>query len=140
MARRGFDYNNFQTYRDNFSKLTKDFDRWLNKFLLGEGMRFIAGVKPKTPVDTGDLRNHWQLDGITREGDELKVWFVNPMEYATFVEYGHAKPYKSGASPGSADWVDGFFMMTVTLAQIERTMPIQFSSAFNALLNQYNLL
>jgi hypothetical protein len=127
-----FDYSEFQAYRNNFAKFTKEFDTWLHKFLLNEGMRFIAEVKPRTPVDTGDLRNHWKLDGITRHGDTLRVWFVNSMYYATFVEYGHAKPYKSGAQPGSADWVEGYFMMTVSLDIIQRNMPARFNNQFKA--------
>ena len=126
------DYSDFQNYRNNFAKFTKEFDSWLHKFLLKEGQRFIAEVKPRTPVDTGDLRNHWKLDGITRDGDELRVWFVNPMYYATFVEYGHAKPYKAGAQPGSADWVEGYFMMTVSLEVIQRNMPTRFNQQFQA--------
>ena len=127
-----FDYSEFQAYRNNFSKFTREFDTWIHKFLLNEGMRFIAEVKPRTPVDTGDLRNHWKLDGITRDGDTLRVWFVNSMYYATFVEYGHAKPYKSGAQPGSADWVEGYFMMTVSLDIIQRNMPARFNNQFKA--------
>lgn len=130
----GFDYSSFLRYRNNFNKMYKQFDSWLNAFLLKEGMRFIAGVKPRTPVDTGDLRNHWQLNGITRKGDTLNCWFVNSMNYATFVEYGHAKPYKSGAAEGSDDWVPGYFMMTVTLDQIERSMPARFTAAFEKFL------
>lgn len=130
----GFDYNSFKDYRDRFNKMSKQFDHWLHMFLLKEGMRFIARVKPRTPVDTGDLRNHWQLEGITREGNTLKCWFVNPMRYATFVEYGHAKPYKAGAAEGSPDWVDGYFMMTVTLDEIERQMPARFESEFTKFL------
>ena len=129
-----FDYSEFQNYRNNFAKLVKQFDSWLHKFLLQEGQRFIAEVKPRTPVDTGDLRNHWKLDGITRDGDELRVWFVNPMYYATFVEYGHAKPYKSGAEPGSSNWVEGYFMMTVSLEVIQRNMPARFDKAFDQLI------
>ena len=125
-----FDYSQFQMFRNNFSRFTRQFDSWMHQFLLREGMRFIAQVKPRTPVDTGDLRNHWKLDGITRQGDELKVWFVNPMYYATFVEYGHAKPYKAGAVEGSADWVDGYFMMTVSLEIIQREMPARFNREF----------
>ena len=83
----GLNYSDFKQFRDNFAKLTKEFDHWIHQFLLKEGMRFIAEVKPRTPVDTGDLRNHWKLDGMTRNGDELHVWFVNPMYYASFVEY-----------------------------------------------------
>ena len=129
-----FDYSEFQTLRNNFAKLTREFDSWMHQFLLKEGMRFIAEVKPRTPVDTGDLRNHWKLDGITRSGDTLQVWFVNPMEYATHVEYGHAKPYKAGAAEGSDDWVDGYFMMTVSLEVIQRGMPARFDKQFQAFL------
>ena len=128
----GFDYSEFEQYTKNFAKFTREFDNWLHKFLYNEGMRFIAEVKRRTPVDTGDLRNHWKLaGGITREGDDLHVWFVNPMYYATFVEYGHAKPYKAGAAPGSADWVEGYFMMTVSLEVIYRNMPARFEREFN---------
>lgn len=130
----GFDYSEFQQFRNNFAKFTREFDSWIHKFLLKEGMRFIAEVKPRTPVDTGDLRSHWELEGITRSGDTLQVWFVNSMEYATFVEYGHAKPYKSGAAEGSADWVDGYFMMTVSLEIIQRNMPSRFNKQFEAFL------
>lgn len=128
------DYSEFQKFRDNFAKLTREFDGWMHRFLLNEGMRFIAEVKPRTPVDTGDLRNHWKLDGITRDGDTLHVWFVNPMYYATFVEYGHAKPYRSGAVEGGPDWVEGYFMMTVSLEIIERNMPARFNHEFEAFL------
>ena len=131
----GFDYSEFQNYRNKFAKLTREFDTWIHKFLLNEGVRFLAEVKPRTPVDTGDLRNHWKLDGITREGDNLRVWFVNPMYYATYVEYGHAKPYKAGAEEGSADWVEGYFMMTVSLEIIERQMPSRFNKHFEAFLD-----
>lgn len=128
------DYSEFQNYRNNFAKFTREFDSWMHQFLLKEGMRFIAEVKPRTPVDTGDLRNHWKLDGITRSGDTLQVWFVNPMEYATHVEYGHAKPYKAGATEGSDDWVEGYFMMTVSLEIIQRNMPARFNQQFQAFL------
>lgn len=128
------DYSEFQKYRDNFAKLTREFDGWIHRFLLNEGLRFIAEVKPRTPVDTSDLRNHWKLDGMTRSGDTLQVWFVNPMYYATFVEYGHAKPYRSGAVEGGPDWVEGYFMMTVSLEIIERNMPARFNQQFQVFL------
>lgn len=135
----GFDYSEFKRFRDNFAKFTAEFDAWMHRFLLNEGMRFIAEVKRRTPVDTGDLRNHWKLDGITRSGDTLQVWFVNPMYYATFVEFGHAKPYKAGAAEGSADWVDGYFMMTVSLEVIQRNMPSRFNKQFEAFISSLSL-
>lgn len=135
-----FDYSEFEKYRDNFCEMYRQFEGWFIAFLLKEGMRFIAKVKPRTPVDTGDLRNHWELEGITREGDTLKCWFINSMYYATFVEYGHAKPYKSGAAEGSPDWVEGYFMMTVTLDEIERAMPARFDRAFKQFLKSLEVL
>ena len=135
MSSNGFNYSEFRRYRNNFNNMYLQFDAWLTMFLLKEGMMFIAGVKPRTPVDTGDLRNHWQLQGISRDGNTLKCWFVNSMYYATFVEYGHAKPYRAGAAEGSADWVDGYFMMTVTLDQIQRAMPARFDAAFTQFLS-----
>lgn len=126
----GMDYAEFQVYRDNFVKMSRMFDQWLTEFLNNEGLRFLAKVKPRTPVDTGDLRNHWELTAITRKGDILEIEFINPMEYATFVEYGHAKPYKSGATEGSPDWVEGYFMMTISVDEIERQMPKRFDKDF----------
>lgn len=126
----GLDYSEFKAFTDNMTRLSMEFEHWIEEFLLQEGMRFLREVKHRTPVDTGDLRNHWKLDGIARSGNELQVWFVNSMYYASFVEYGHAKPYKSGASEGSDDWVEGYFMMTVSLEKIERTMPARFNKQF----------
>lgn len=95
-------------------------------FLMQEGMRFIADVKHRTPVDTGILRNAWNLENVTKNGDELRCWFRNDAYYADYVEYGHAKPYRSGATEGSSDWVDGYFMMTVSLDEVYRKMPSRF--------------
>lgn len=131
---RSFDYTDFQNHRNNFANMAMKFDAWLRAFMLQEGLRFIRDVKVRTPVDTGDLRNHWQLSKIYRTGDAIAVEFVNPMRYATFVEYGHAKPYKSGATEGSADWVEGYFMMTVALEDIYRAMPTRFDAEFSKFL------
>ena len=130
-----FNYSEFELFRKRIGTVTKEFDDWMQDFLLKEGMRFIREVKLRTPVDTGDLRNHWKLDGITRSGDTLEVWFVNPMHYATHVEYGHAKPYKAGAAEGSSDWVQGYFMMTVSLDVIQRNMPARFDRQFRAFMS-----
>lgn len=136
----GFDFTEFQAYRDNFMKMYLGYQKWLNQFLLNQGLKFIRDVKLRTPVDHGDLRQQWALDGITRKGDILEVHFVNPMYYASFVEYGHAKPYKAGAAEGSADWVDGYFMMTVTIDEIERNLPARFDKEFRNYLKGMGLM
>jgi hypothetical protein len=62
------------------------------------------------------------------------------MDYATHVEYGHAKPYKSGAAEGSADWVEGYFMMTVSIMVIERQMPARFNREFQRFLDSLGVM
>lgn len=134
------DYSELRKLADRMNRLEREFDNWMHQFLLSEGMRFLREVRPRTPVDTGDLRSHWQIDGVTRHGDVLQVWFVNSMYYATFVEYGHAKPYKSGAAPGSPDWVDGYFMMTVSIEIIQSKMPVRFEQQFQQFLKSLGVV
>jgi len=137
----GFDYKAFTQYESDFAAMKNSFDSWINSFMLRQGMKFMAAVKPLTPVDTGDLRDHWTIEGVVRSGDSFQVWFVNPMEYATFVEYGHAKPYMSGkASPGSDDWVDGRFMMTVALEVVNRELPAEFDAEFAKFLSSMGVV
>jgi len=136
-----FNYNDFQKYTNNFKKMSATFDSWLSNFLYLEGMRFLAEVKPRTPVDTGDLRAHWRLDGISRNGSELHVWFINPMYYATHVEYGHAPPYKSGIiTEGQPGWIQGYFMMTVSLDIVEKALPTRFQREFKQFLLSLGVL
>lgn len=119
----------------------KQFDEWLTNFMLEQGQRFISQVKPRTPVDTGDLRAHWKIEGVTRQGDELHVWFVNIMHYATHVEYGHAPPYMSGIiTEGQPGWVEGFFMMTVSLDIVQRKLPARFEKEFKQFLLSLEVL
>lgn len=126
---KSFNYNDFEQHSKNFKKMYSGFKNFLYGFMWLEASRFLARVKPRTPVDTGDLRAHWQITRVYIRGDIIYAEFTNSMYYATFVEFGHAKPYKAGATPGGPDWVDGYFMMTVSLDYIYRTMPARFDKA-----------
>lgn len=129
-----FNHTDFDRFVSNFSKMSVEFESWLNAFLMNEGLRFIAEVQQRTPKDTGALQAAWKIESVTRSGDTLYCWFINSMYYATFVEYGHAKPYRAGATEGSTDWVDGYFMMTVSLDSVERKMPARFNRELKAYL------
>lgn len=52
---------------------------------------------------------------IQRAGDTLVIEIVNPVEYASCVEYGHRK--KNGG------WVPGQFMLTISEQEIEAIAP-----------------
>lgn len=130
----GLNYSQFRKLRDNFSKLIDEYEAWLQSFLLNEANRFMALVKPLTPVDTGDLRNHWKIGKIFRQGDMLCVEIINPMEYASFVEWGHKQtPGRYVPQIGKKlvnDWVDGAHMMQISLDRIYAEMPARFNSEF----------
>lgn len=139
-----YDYSEFARFVKQYTNLNKEFEEWLIKFIKAEAVKFIFTVKPLTPVDTGDLRDHWRITNVYREGSEICAVIENSMEYASYVEYGHAKPYRSAKfrpkenhpNPSGPDWVAGRFMMTITVDKIEREMPRDFENAFRHFLSQ----
>lgn len=135
-----FDYSDFERYYNNFSKMSAKFSTWLHRYLMNEGLRLIADIKDITPVDSGDLRDHWSIQGITGGMGSLVLTFVNTMSYATEVEYGHATPYNAGAAEGSAQWVTGHFMMTISVDRLQREMPARFDRELRTFLASLGVL
>lgn len=113
-----FDYSEFKKFRDSFAEADKDLDRFLTEFLLEEGIRALTITKENTPVDTGLLRNMWQLGdshnvirlnkeagqkyiadpersktptikSVKRSGNDLVIELYNNVEYASHIEDGH---------------------------------------------------
>jgi len=58
------------------------------------------------------------LDSITvaKKGDIYEIEIINPVEYASYVEYGHRTANHAG-------WVPGRFMMTISEQELERDAP-----------------
>lgn len=136
-----FDYSDFKAFRSNYENLVKEFDGWLKNFMKTEGQWLIRGMKAKTPVDTGLLRESWDLDEFEVTTSEVKLWFINSAEYSSDVEWGHAKPNRAGvAVEGGPDWVDGRFMMTLTLEELEQVMPSHFNTQFRSFLTKLGVL
>lgn len=79
-------------------------------------LRVFGKTVMRTPVDTGLLRRSWQIGEIVRVGDGLEVEIINPVEYAMYVEYGHRTKNHMG-------WVEGRFMLTLSLNEVERELP-----------------
>lgn len=92
--------------------------------------RLLAKVVKRTPVGQyphrvgGNLRRGWTggvqksvmeyVDGmhISRNGANYNVEIVNPVEYASYVEYGHRKANHTG-------WVEGKYMLTISENEIK---------------------
>lgn len=53
---------------------------------------------------------------IRREGNNFVIDIINPVEYASYVEYGHR-------TRGGGGWVQGRFMLTLSVDEIQKDAP-----------------
>ena len=68
-------------------------------------------------VKKGHLHKNY-ADSLTVHhfGDTYVIEIVNPVEYASYVEYGHRTANHKG-------WVKGKFMMTISEQELEKIAP-----------------
>ena len=141
------DYSGFEELLENFKQVQKQHEKFIRDFLTEMGMRCLAQTKKLTPVDTGNLRNRWELSEVFRRGDELYVVLFNPVEYASFVEDGHMQrnrfvpgsflggkfEYIPGYPMGmvlSNKWIPGYHMARISISKIERELPKLYEKEF----------
>lgn len=121
-------------------------DRFMEDCARELAARLLAKVIKRTPVGQypkstgkkgGTLRRGWttQASGSGSEGlntrgakeyvetlkihhygDTYVIELINPVEYASYVEYGHRKR-------GGKGWVEGKFMMTISEKEIDGIAP-----------------
>ncbi len=77
----------------------------------------------------GYLRRNWQVGNVIKQGDAYIVEIFNNTEYASYVEYGHRTKNHKG-------WVEGRFMATISMQEIERQLPRFLERKQVELLNQ----
>ena len=53
---------------------------------------------------------------VNHYGDTYEIEIINPVEYASYVEYGHRKVNSKG-------WVRGHFMMTISAQELREKSP-----------------
>lgn len=143
MAKWGkFDFSELRRLAGAFNKALDErvIERFMRDFLLEMAHRAERKIKKRTPVNTGHLRKNWQVGMVERHGNALVVEIYNPVEYASFVEYGfraHWVPgywkgksfvYDPNAQTGmyvgpKGGWVPGRFMATISMQEIERELP-----------------
>ena len=131
MARWGrADYEQFRKLQQNIAKLaeTTDMDDFCRECCKALAARLLALVIPATPVGRypksagkkgGTLRRGWGADTagkakayvaglpITKAGSGYQIEIINPVEYASYVEFGHW-------TRGGAGWVEGRYMLTAS--------------------------
>lgn len=143
MAKWGkFDFSEFENLAKTFKKALDDrvIERFMRDFLLEMAYRAERKIKKRTPENTGLLREKWQVGKVERHGNALVVEIFNPVEYASFVEYGFRSHWvpgywkgktfvydrnaQTGMYVGPKDgWVPGHFMATISMREIEKELP-----------------
>lgn len=123
----GMDYSQFEQLANNVKDLAKDYDKFLDDFLVQEGNRCLANTKRRTPVDTGALRNRWKLAGPFKRGGDRYVVIHNNLNYASFVEEGH-RLVRNGRT---LKWVNGRHMARIALTQTQNKLDARFEKAFS---------
>ena len=83
------------------------------------GFALLAKVIKRTPSDSGTLRRGWTGGksqnasayanslNIIKMGNKYRIDITNPIEYASYVEYGHRTRDHKG-------WVNGHHMLTIS--------------------------
>ena len=99
--------------------------------------RLLSKVIKRTPVGQypegsgktgGTLRRGWTANQggnaasyanslrVTKQGNDYVIEIINPVEYASYVEFGHRTRDHKG-------WVEGKFMLTISEDEIRRSAP-----------------
>lgn len=129
----GLDMSDFVKYANEFKNMEADFNKFLKNWLTKEGYITLEDIKKNTPVDTGNLRNSWQLKDVKTEGNKPQFTVYNPVqEYASIIEYG------TPARP-KWKWAEGAHMMQKGIFNALDRMPKTFDEAFIAFLKSKGL-
>lgn len=137
MGRMGkFDCKGLKDFQKQLEKLQNP-DDFVESCAKELAARLLRMVVKRTPVGQyskssgkkgGTLRRGWTgenkssangyVDSMTinRLGDTYVIEIVNPVEYASYVEYGHRTANHKG-------WVKGHFMMTISEQELEKIAP-----------------
>ena len=101
----------------SLDKSSSNYKKEAKKALNHVGMRLKAKVTLKTPVDSGVLRKSWRYKTISENEGILS----NNVHYAPHVEYGHR-------TRGGKSFVEGQYMLTKSVEEIERELDKQLST------------
>lgn len=132
-----FDFKEVRQLQKQIAQLDKDRDKFCEDCARYLAARLLAKVIKRTPSDSGNLRRGWTAQGsgsgaeglktrgVAQYVDSLKVnhfedtyivEIINPIEYASYVEYGHRTANHKG-------WVSGQFMLTISERELEEQAP-----------------
>lgn len=133
------DFSDLEKFRDNIERTLghNQVNSFIESCSKELAARLLAKVIKRTPVGQypkssgkkgGTLRRGWTGEQsqsaheyantlkVNHFGDVYVIEIVNPVEYASYVEFGHRTRNHEG-------WVEGHFMLTISEQEIERDAP-----------------
>lgn len=132
------DFKELKKLQQNMHKLADaDYDAFCRSCCKELAARLLALVIPKTPVGKypqasgkkgGTLRRGWTANNekgaksyaqtlqVSKTGNNYTIEIINPVEYASYVEYGHR-------TRNGAGWVPGRYMLTVSEEKLRQMTP-----------------
>jgi len=139
MARWGStDFQQLKRLQKKMEKLQSgDFEKFCEEAAKELAARLLGKVIRRTPVDDGVLRRGWtvqtesQAQGggspknvqtyaesliVTKVGNAYEIEVINPVNYASYVEFGHRTANHAG-------WVNGRFMLTISEQELDAQAP-----------------
>lgn len=79
-------------------------------------VKHVKFTAKSTGNSGGELRRKWTTGPIRHVGDTYLIELINPLQYATYVEYGHRTANHKG-------WVKGKFMLTISEKELQSMAP-----------------
>lgn len=120
------DTKDLKGYRNNLGKFKRVTDEIFMEATYEVATRIFQATVKNTPVDTGFLRESWNIDDVKKTRSVYEIEISNDVEYAAYVEYGH-RIVSGGNTLG---WKDGVFMLTIAEKNLEKVMDKIFQRKF----------
>lgn len=123
----GCDFSELQAFADSLQAMTDNMSEIMDICAKELAQRLIRKVIKRTTAGVyskksgkkgGTLKKGWSQDGkykIYHSPSACLIEIKNPVEYASYVEYGHRTV--------NGGWVPGRLMMTISVDEIQRDGP-----------------
>ena len=92
----------------------------------GKEVNFMA----KSYKTGGTLKRGWSVGEVVKNGSVYTVEIINPVHYATYVEYGHRTRDHKG-------WIEGRFMLTISEEELKKEAPAIIEKKIENFLEDY---
>ena len=116
------DFKELEDFIEKFTIDQSEIVQLIEEFLEEMAQRAVAGAKERTPTVSGELRRAWQVGDVSVDGKDVEVEILNGMEYASFVEFG--------ATNRDGTWRNGQYILTVSINEIQKQIPLRWQKAF----------